>query len=190
MKSEDEPLGASFSSSGGGQGFTLLSRGDRVRGRIAEPSGPGSHPLILIAGADGCASSASVDAALASWSEWSAVAAIDLPLCGGRHSDKLSLSELDHRGSLAGQLRADLEVQVASDLQRTFALLDYERAAFFGSGLGATLALPFCRRASGLRAIVLALHQQSNAPSGEHVRILAPDPRLDEAEQFLRARLL
>ena len=190
MKAEDEPLGASLSSHGEGAGFTVLSRGDRVRGRLARPSTPGSHPLILIAGADGCARSASVDAALASWSKWSAVAAIDLPLCGGRRSDKLSLFELDQENSVVGGLRADLEVQVASDLRRTFSFLGYKRVAFFGSGPGATLALPFCRGAAGLRAVALALHPQPDVPVGEHVRIFSPDARLDEVGEFLRARLL
>ncbi len=190
MKAEDEPLGAILSSHGGNTGFTLLSRGDRVRGRLAQPSTPSSYPLILIAGADGCARSASVDAALTSWSKWSAVAVIDLPLCGGRRSDKLRLSGLDQEGSVVAGLRADLEAQVASDLQRTFSFLGYERAAFFGSGLGATLALPFCLGASGLRAIALALHPQPNVPAEETVRIFSPDPRLDEVEKFLRARLL
>ena len=190
MKAEDEPLGASLSSHAEGAGFTVLSRGDRVRGRLAEPSAPGPHPLILIAGADGCARSASVDAALASWSKWSAVAAIDLPLCGGRRSDKLSLSGLEQESSVVEGLRADLELQVASDLRRTLSFLGYERAAFFGSGAGARLALPFCRGAAGLRAIALALQPQPDLPAGEHVRIFSPDPPLDEVEKFLRARLL
>ena len=157
MTSQGEPLGGAFQSAGNESLFSLLSRGDRVRGRLAKPQRSGPHPLILISGPDGCARSPSVDAAIACWSTWAVVAAIDLPLCGARRSDKLSLPDLERDDSVVARVRADLERQVESDLERTLALLGGASQGLFGAGLGAELALPFCRnKPAQLHAIALA----------------------------------
>ncbi len=195
MKSDPEPLGAGFYPDGAESGFTLISRGDRVRGRLARPKGSAPHPLILVAAPDGCAKHASVDALIAAWSSWAAVAAIDLPLCGARRSDKLSLSSFEKGDSIATRIRRDVEIQVESDLERTFAFLGAERAAFFGSGLGADLAIPFCRNASGLLAIALAPTSLLDVPLGDGRRtcssqIFAPNPPPEEVAEFLKPLVL
>jgi hypothetical protein len=88
-----------------------------------------------------------------------------------------------------------VEIQVESDLERTFAFLGAERSAFYGSGLGADLAIPFCRNASGLLAIVLAPTSPLDEPLGEGTRtcasqIFAPNPAPEEVAEFLRPLLL
>jgi len=126
--------------------WSLLSRGDRVRGRIAKPSKAGRHPVIILAGPDGCASSPFAEAATAAWSARAAVVAFDLPLCGSRKSDKLTALALDPNLPLAKRLRAELEAQVAADLTQVLALiatdpdLDPARVTFAGVALGAELA--------------------------------------------------
>ncbi len=195
MKSDPEPLGAGFYPDGAESGFTLISRGDRVRGRLARPKGSAPHPLIVVAAPDGCAQHASVDALVAAWSSWAAVAAIDLPLCGARRNDKLSLASFEKDESIAARIRRDVENQVESDLERTFAFLGAERAAFFGSGLGADLAIRFCGSASGLLAIALAPTSPLDVPLGEGTQtcasqIFAPNPAPEEVAEFLRPLLV
>lgn len=191
MISQGEPLGGAFQSAGNESLFSLLSRGDRVRGRLAKPQRSGPHPLILISGPDGCARSPSVDAAIACWSTWAVVAAIDLPLCGARRSDKLLLPDLERDDSVVARVRADLERQVESDLERTLALLGGASQGLFGAGLGAELALPFCRnKPAQLRAIALAPASPVTIEESEHTRIFPANAPLQEIGEFLRARLL
>lgn len=139
-------LGLAPRSLGSDTAWSLLSRGDRVRGRIVKPAGSGPHPVIVVAGPDGCASSPFIEAAIAAWSAGAAVIAFDLPLCGSRNSDKLTALALDLRLPLAKRLRAELEAQVAADLAQVRALiatdphLDPARVTFAGVALGADLA--------------------------------------------------
>lgn len=139
-------LGLAARSLGSDTAWSLLSRGDRVRGRIVKPAGAGPHPVIVVAGPDGCASSPFIEAATAAWSARAAVVAFDLPLCGSRNSDKLTALALDLRLPLAKRLRAELEAQVAADLAQVRALiandphLDPARVTFAGVALGAELA--------------------------------------------------
>jgi hypothetical protein len=84
--------------------WSLLARGDRVRGRIAKPPGTGPHAVIVLAGPDGCADGPFVESALAALAPRRAVVVFDLPLCGSRRSDKLSALVLDPRKPLAKRL--------------------------------------------------------------------------------------
>ena len=139
-------LGLAARSRGSETEWSLLSRGDRVRGRLLKPAGSGPHPVIVIGGPDGRAGSPFVEAAAAAWGARAAVITFDLPLCGSRNSDKLTALALDMRLPLARRLRAELELQVASDLAQVLALiaadpeLDPARVTFAGVALGAELA--------------------------------------------------
>jgi dienelactone hydrolase len=142
--------------------WTLLSRGDRVHGRTWKPARRGPHPVVILCTADGRGSGELVERARAAWSARAALATFDLPLCGTRHSDKLSASALDASHPLAERLQADLEAQTEADLERVVALLrrdpdlDPERVSLVGVGLGARFARGFAAGAHGLAAVVLA----------------------------------
>lgn len=159
--SESEPLGAVLQRLESGYHFTLLSRGDRVHGRVNAPLGPGPWPLILIAAPDGEADGAGARAAREAWCEWAVTAALDLPLCGARRSDKLSLEAFGARGELVERLAPDLELQIHSDLERCLRFLggvlpvDTSRTALACAGEAGALALGFCARADQVRALAL-----------------------------------
>jgi len=95
------------------RGFVLSSRGDRVRGCWTEPEG--GRPLAIVAGPEGRADDDLVKTVLDAW-PWDTVVGFDLPLCGGRHSDKLSQTALDPGEQMAERLRPDLEIQIACDV--------------------------------------------------------------------------
>ena len=160
--SRDEPFGGALLERGDRKSFSLISRGDRVRGVACGPGGPGQHPLVVLAPPDGRAEGAAAHAVLEAWSGWAWVAAVDLPLCGARSSDKLSLDALDGDPSLAGKLRGDLEAQLANDLMRTFEFLtdalpiDAQRAGLAAAGRGAELALGFLMSGPALAALALS----------------------------------
>lgn len=142
--------------------WSLLSRGDRVHGRTLRPAHAGPHPVILLAGPDGCADSVFGESAAAAWCTRAALVSLDLPLCGSRKSDKLSALALDAGIPLARRLRPELEAQVASDLAAVLALigvdpdLDAARVTFVGVGLGAELARGFLESPSGVARVALA----------------------------------
>ncbi len=142
--------------------WSLLARGDRVRGRLAKPPGAGPHAVVVLAGPDGCAQGPFVESALALLAARRAVVVFDLPLCGSRKSDKLSALALDARQPLAQRLRADLEAQIEADLAAVLALvaaqpdLDAARVTFAGVGLGAELAGEAAKRAGGFARVALA----------------------------------
>ena len=146
---------------GGEAKWTLLSRGDRVHGRTWKPARRGPHPVVILCTPDGRSLGELVERARAAWSARAALATFDLPLCGARHSDKLSASALDPGHPHAARLRADLEAQTAADLERVIALLrsdpdlDPARVSLIGVGLGARLARGFASGAHGLAAVVL-----------------------------------
>jgi dienelactone hydrolase len=155
-------LGLAMRRDGTETAWSLLSRGDRVRGRIVKPAHAGRHPVILLAGPDGCLSSVFVESAAAAWCARAALVVFDLPLCGSRKSDKLSALSLDLRLPLAQRLRAELEQQVASDIAQALALieadpeLDVARVTFVGVGLGAELARGYLAAPSAIAQVVLA----------------------------------
>lgn len=142
--------------------WSLLSRGDRVHGYLIRPAHPGPHPVLLLAGPDGCASSALAESAALACSATAALISFDLPLCGARRSDKLSALALDPGTPLAVRLRPELEQQVAADLAAVLALvaadpeLDASRVTFVGVGLGAELARGFLGAPSGLAHVEIA----------------------------------
>jgi len=118
--------------------FTLLSRGDRVRGKLWKPAGRGPHPLVILGSPDGAAVGAFVESARAAWSTRAALIAFDFPLCGARSSGKISPQALE-------LLRADLEAQTRADVDALLAHLardpelDLARVSLFGVGRSAEL---------------------------------------------------
>jgi hypothetical protein len=119
----DEPLGAALHEREGVSHFTLLSRGDRVRGVLHASADAEIHTLVLVLAPDGTASHPLVAELAARWRDWTGVASIDLPLCGGRISEKLSAVAFDAEHPVAKRIRGDLETQVRTDLERTTDLL-------------------------------------------------------------------
>jgi hypothetical protein len=119
--------------------FSLLSRGDRVRGKLWKPAGRGPHPLAILGSPDGAAAGAFVASGRAAWSARAALVAFDFPLCGARSSGKISPQALE-------RLRADLEAQTRADVDALLAHLagdpelDLARVSLFGVGRSAELA--------------------------------------------------
>jgi hypothetical protein len=139
----DEPLGASSRALRAGRlEVSLLSRGDRVRARVARAASARA-PVILIGAPDGSAAAPFSDAALGAWSSFATVAALDLPLCGARKSDKLSADAFRPGAALAERLRPELELQLGSDLAR---LLDWLTSDAGGETAAAWLALGLAAR--------------------------------------------
>ena len=184
---------------------SFLSRGDRVRGR-ARAHASAAPPLVLLAPPDGAAFGAYADAALAAWSAWSSVAAFDLPLCGSRRSDKLGGLAFDSDETLALAIRADLELQLESDLATALDWLAAElpavpsRIAFVGLGRGAELARGFCEREPRLDVALLAVEPPhalllTRGPDGDRLferTLPSLDPRpgaLEAVARLLRAAL-
>ena len=97
--------------------FWLSSRGDLVRGRVRSSKGGPGQPLVVAAAPGGAADHPWVDALFEAWSEWAALVALDLPLCGSRRSEKLSEPGLDPGHAIAARIRSDLESQLAADLR-------------------------------------------------------------------------
>jgi hypothetical protein len=161
-RSSAHVLGLAKRSSGNETFFTLLSRGDRVRGRLLAPPGPGPHPVIVLSSPAGCASTPLVEAAAAAWCARAVLVAFDLPLFASRKSDKLTSLALDLRTPLAQRLRPELEAQVASDLAQILGLiesdstLDATRVTFAGVGLGADLARAFLAGEHGFAHVSLS----------------------------------
>jgi dienelactone hydrolase len=154
-------------------GWSLLSRGDRVRGRTIKPASAGRHPVILLAGPDGCASSEFCASAAAAWCTRAALVVFDLPLCGSRRSDKLTALALDAMLPIARRLRPDVEAQVEADITAVLALiaadpeLDPARVTFVGVGLGGELARAFAEKPAGVAQVVLS---KDDAPAKSWLR--------------------
>lgn len=190
-----EPLAATLRRTDAELHFTLLSRGDRISGRLVAPAQP--LGLVLFLAGDGRAWGNAVDAAIAAWSPRIAIAAIDLPICGTRASDKINLDRIlsgDRTGAL---LRGDIEAQLASDLQRTLALLRTEqprlataRTGLVALGAAADLVTPHPPFAQGLCVIALGSPRErvpAKASAGP-CEILALDPPPDPLETDWLAR--
>ncbi|MFQ5698266.1 MAG: hypothetical protein ACE5IL_08285 [Myxococcota bacterium] len=165
MTATDPTRSAHFDRSGG---FSFVSRGDRVLGvyrDAADAERPA--PVVLVCGARGAARSADVERAFSQLRAWATAAAIDLPLCGARHSEKLSAQALDPEHCLARTLGPDLERQVAADLEGAFEVLRQRspapdpRMGLVAFGIGARLARGFCQSFDLLAAHLLS----SNEPS-------------------------
>ena len=155
--------------------WTLLSRGDRVRGRTWKPARPrGRLPVVVLCTADGKAAGEWVERARAAWSPRAAVASFDLALCGSRHSDKLSAEALDPSHPIAGRLRADLEAQTAADLAHVVAQLradpdlDPAREACAEAHGHERHARGFAAGAHGLAAV--ELHPEVTAAADDWLR--------------------
>jgi dienelactone hydrolase len=181
IRSSSRVLGLAKKTEGNETAWTLLSRGDRVRGRVIVPSGPGPHPVIVLASPAGSASTPLVEAAAAAWCARAALVVFDLPLFASRKSDKLTSLALDLRTPLAQRLRPELEAQVASDLAQVLALIESEptldavRVTFAGVGLGADLARAFLAGEHGFAHVSLS---PAEPPSASWLR--------DVGEQALR----
>jgi hypothetical protein len=200
-----EALGASTRPDAeGGVRVTFLSRGDRVRGRVRLHRS--DAPLVLVGAPDGEADGPWASAVLHAWCGWASLAAFDLPLCGGRRSDKLSALAFDPQAALARALRPDLEVQLQADLESALDWLGEEleppprRIGFVGLGRAAELARSFCEREPRLDVALLAVEPThalvlTRGPEGDRVfeRTLPSfDPRpsaLDAVARLLRAAL-
>ena len=121
------------------------SLGDRVRTRLALPAGTGPHALVIYLPADGDAAGADANQAVARFRTLAAVACLDLPLCGSRHSEKLSDRVFDPADPLHARLYPDAERQLAADIDAVLARLatlpeiDRERTALVALGRGAAL---------------------------------------------------
>jgi dienelactone hydrolase len=165
----DDGASAALHRASGETRFSLLSGGDRVRGRIVRPAGRGPHPVVLVCGPGGSAESLFAEQAAAAWSGRAALVLIDLPLCGSRKSDKLSALALDRAQPLAQRLRAELLAQTAGDLSLVLGLvaeqpdLDAARVSLVGVGLGAELARDFAESADGLAHVELAPEVEPDA---------------------------
>jgi pimeloyl-ACP methyl ester carboxylesterase len=142
-------------------GWSLLARGDRVRGRTIKPAQGARHPVILLAGPDGCANSEFCANAASAWCARAALVVFDLPLCGSRKSDKLTALALDATLPIARRLRPDVEAQVEADIAAVLTLiaadpeLDPARVTLVGVGLGAELARSFAAKPVGVAQVVL-----------------------------------
>ncbi|MCE2390662.1 MAG: hypothetical protein J4G09_04185 [Proteobacteria bacterium] len=195
-----EPPGATWFASRGRIEFTLLSRGDRVRGRCASEPSP-ERALLLLAAADGCADSPLVERLQGEFSSWLCVAGLDLPLCGSRRSDKLAAEALDSGSPATARLRAELEAQVASDLSLSMASLlrcarlEPRPGAFLGVRLGpAPRAAPLGALALAAGSGTLPRSVFAGLPEGLARVFETPEEPpgrawLDEVAAFLRARL-
>jgi hypothetical protein len=106
----------------GEERFALVSRGDRVHGRVRPHPADGPSQAVLALAPDGAADHPLIERVFQELGAVASVASIDLPLCGARHSDKLSEVAFDERDPVAARLRPDLEQQLAADLAAT---LDY-----------------------------------------------------------------
>jgi hypothetical protein len=179
--------------------FSVLSGGDRFSVRLAAAQGP-SRYLVLLTGPDGCACGGFIDAAIAAWSHFAAVAALDLPLCGTRSSDKLSAVALDRGHPLAGRLREDVARQLRTDLENALEVLsrrlelDASGIAYVGVGLGADLSGPFCD-SGRLSTWVLAPYDSDLVRGVESAQMVEPPPLenpsawLAKVGELLRSRL-
>jgi dienelactone hydrolase len=152
--------------------FEYTSRGDRVPGRLLLPASPdGRRPLVLVGhGAGGSKDADYMDATCLPWARRGvAVAAIDLPLHGGRRNAKLGerVVALIRSGRAATPLEAELWIdfvrQGVIDLRRCLdaledhAELDLQRVGYAAFSLGAILGTPFCAEEARVRVATLAL---------------------------------
>lgn len=154
-----------------GRRVEFSSRGDRVPMRLLLPvSGGGPFPLVLLQhGAGGAKDADYLDATAGPWVRGgAAVASIDFPLHGERHSGKLTetlLASLASGGvqALEPGLWSALVRQAVCDLQRGLDALarlpevDAERVVYAAFSLGTLLGAPFLAVDTRPRAAALAV---------------------------------
>lgn len=185
--------------------FAYSSRGDRVPGRLWQPTGrPGfAHPLVLIAHGAGEAKDAPAVVAAAGFgcARGFAVASIDLPLHGERAEAKLSRLLLDdlRAGTDRVGLASDFFRQAGSDLIRAVAALaelpdvDAARIGFAGFGLGAVAGARALDAEPRVRAVALVgAGPEPSGPSDTAAARLSVPADGDESKAifaFLAARL-
>lgn len=178
--------------------FEYSSRGDRVPARLLLPAEAHEPaPLILLQhGAGGAKNAAYLEAAAIPWvRRGAAVASIDFPLHGQRHSDKLSEWMFE---SLAASTPAtagpwadlwhEFAVQSVADLQRALDALaqlpqvDTGRCVYAAFSLGAMLGASFCAADPRPRAAALALGGGGFGPEAldpaRRIGAFAPRPLL------------
>lgn len=152
--------------------FELSSRGDRVPGRLLLPAtAPEPVPLVLLEHGAGAGKEADyIDATARPWVRaGAAVACIDLPLHGERHSGKLTQRLLEGLQTpplgapLPRPLWVELVRQTVADLRRALDALaqrpelDPRRVAYAAFSLGSILGACFCGVEPRVRAAALAL---------------------------------
>jgi len=155
-------MSSAFHSRGDELRFTLSSRGDLVRGRLVDRCDNPGRPLVIVGGPSGSADHPVIDRIIDTWTDWCAVAAIDLPLCGARSGEKLTELVFGPGTTLRDPFAADIEAQVAHDLRSTAQVLAERGAssgvklAFVGLGLSAELARGFADAAEPFDLVSLA----------------------------------
>jgi dienelactone hydrolase len=168
--------------------FEYSSAGDRVHGILWRPEGSEACPLVLVAHArDGSKDAPELDALGRTWTRaGAAVAAIDLPLHGGRASGKLGERVLRAVGARAATDALDADLwrhvvhQATTDFARALTLLadrpgvDASRLAFAGFGLGAQLGAALSADDTRLCTAVLA-GPAGSAAAGPRVSVLPLD---------------
>lgn len=171
------------------------SRGDRATGRLWLPRrGKGELALVLLqhrAGASAaCPEIEAVAGRLAE--RGAAVAAVDLPLHGGRGDaklgDRLARALSGEPDAAPDTLVEEFARQAVVDLERALDAcaslpeLDMERVAYVGFGLGARLGAAFCSLDARVRAVALAFPGAGGAAAGldpaAYVARIAPRPLL------------
>ncbi len=178
--------------------FEYSSRGDRVPARLllaADRREPA--PLILLQhGAGGAKNAAYLEAAAIPWVQrGAAVASIDFPLHGQRHSDKLSewlfASLAASAPATAGpwaDLWREFATQSVADLRHALDALaqlpqvEADRCAYAAFSLGAMLGASFCAADPRPRAAALALGGGGFGPEAidpaRRIGAFAPRPLL------------
>jgi len=169
--------------------FEYSSAGDRVEGILWRPEGSQTRPLVLVGHPrDGSKDAPELEALARGWTNaGAAVAAIDLPLHGGRASGKLGERVLGAVGARAAADALDADLwrhvvhQATTDFARALTLLaerpaiDASRLAFAGFGLGAQLGADLCADDARLCASALLVDAEGNseAAGAEAWRLLA-----------------
>lgn len=147
-----------------------LSAGDRLAIRVAEPAGEAGRCGIVVLASDGCVNGPDADRVVAAWSGWATVAVLELPLCGARASDKLTIAAFAEADPLAARLEGDLAAQLASDLGVALQTLVErhavapERCALVALGRGARLAQTLPDAGARFAAVVIGLGDRLDEP--------------------------